>query len=196
MLPWGFRIDPDDPLRFKDTVVDGTSLRVDLFLATFWNEEPAERPAILNVVMRIWCLSPPLYFRPEWDAPELANQIDPATGRVMLRLHFDLANEDQPGPRNHLQLGGVQHGSEWHWFPETLSVPRLLHMPVDLVLATEMIAATFYPEDYLDIRREPSWTHARRTSERHLLPDYLTRAMDAVNNGGSVLEALWNISWP
>ena len=71
----------------------------------------------------------------------------------------------------------------------------MFHMPVDLVLAIEMIAATFYPDAYRRIRREPQWTSARRISQEHLLPDYFKQATDAVRNKSSVLEAFWNVAW-
>ena len=191
--PWGFSIDPDAPLKFKKTIVDGLELRVDLFSRIYWNSDPADQPVQLDVAIRVWCMSKNTYFRNEWDAERLQNEIDPNAGRVMLRIHFDLANAVQPGPRYHVQVGGNPHEGELSWFPETLSVPRLHHMPMDLVLATEMIAATFYKDDYKIIRREPTWTSALRTSQGHLLSGYFTCAMKAVDARKSVLEALWNV---
>ena len=192
LRPWGFHIAPDDPLTFKETEIDKLKIKVDLFLRAFWETQPAGRPCELTVTLRIWCLSPAIYFRDQWDAPALQDRINPATGRVMLRVHFDLANAGQPGPRHHVQVGGVPHSGELHWFPEKLSVPRMVHMPVDLVLATEMVAATFYPENYEHISREPSWVSSRRISEKHLLSDYLALATNAIGHGSSVLKALWN----
>ena len=140
-------------------------------------------------------MSQDIYFRSDWDASRLQNEVSPNTGRVMLRIHFDLANAGQQGPQHHVQVGGNPHEGEFSWFPESLSVPRLHHMPVDLVLATEMIAATFYKDDYKEIRREPTWKHALRTSQDHLLPGYFECAMKAVADKGSVLEAFWNVDW-
>ena len=192
---WGFRIDPDSPLRFRRTTVDGLDLRVDLFSRTYWDSEPAEQPVKLNVAIRVWCMSRDIYFRREWDAKRLQHEVGPTTGRVMLRIHFDLANAGQQGPRYHVQVGGNPHEGEFSWFPEALSVPRLHHMPMDLVLATEMIAANFYKEDYKEIRREPTWKHTLSTSQNHLLSAYLESAMKAVAAKGSVLEELWNVEW-
>ena len=190
----GFRIDPDDPLVFKETTVDGLRLRVDLFLRCYWNDDPAESPVELNVAMRVWSLDESVYFRTEWDAEGLKEKLEPGGERVMLRLHFDLANRNQPGPRYHLQVGGVQHAREYHWFPENLSVPRMLHFPVDLILATELIAATFYPREYRRIRRENLWVNSRRVSQEHLLTNHLNQALGAIDRG-SVLECLWNVPW-
>ena len=189
---WGYIIGPDNPLRFREVEIDGFRLRIDMFLRSYWEEHPAEKPSDLTVAVRVWCLTERMYFRPEWDAPELEGQIDPEYGRVMLRVHFDLANSGQSGPVYHLQFGGVQHPGELNWFPEALSLPRLLHTPVDLVLATEMIAATFYPLQYKALRREPLWKNCMRVSQNHLLRKYLEQATKAVDSGDSLLEAVWN----
>ena len=194
-IPWGFRIEPEAPLRFNEIVVDRLKFRVDLFLRSYWDSVPAAMPAVLNVAIRIWALDDNVCFREDWDAQRLASDVLSGNGRVMLRMHFDLANRDQDGPKYHLQFGGNQHEGELNWFPENLSVPRLLHSPVDLVLASEMIAATFYADDYKAIRRESSWLDSMRTSQVHLLSSYLTKASTAVLNGTSLLESLWNVAW-
>ena len=193
--PWGFLIEPSQPLRFIDTEVDGVRVRPDVFLRCFWETDPADEPTELSVVIRVWCLDEGFYFREKWDAEEIRNEIRSDSGRVMLRVHFDLANEDQPGPRYHMQVGGKAHNDEMCWFPEGLAVPRVPHMPLDLVLAAELVAATFYKDQYDDIRREPSWRGARRASEGHLLKGYFETAAAALREGDGVLGALWNKPW-
>ena len=194
-IPWGFRIEPEAPLRFNEAIVDDLRLRVDLFLCSFWDSNPAEMPVDLNVAVRVWALDSHVYFREDWDAERLGSDIPSNTGRVMLRMHFDLANPAQAGPKYHVQIGGNQRQEEFHWFPQSLSVPRLLHPPMDLVLASEMIAATFFPDDYKEIRRESSWVHSIRTSQMHLFSGYLAQATDAMSKETSLLEALWNVPW-
>ena len=191
--PWGFSIEASNPLRFKTTEIDGLKLRVDLFLRTYWCAHPAEQPDQLSVVIRVWCLDQRIYFREKWDASGIEGETEPDNGRVMLRIHFDLANTSQPGPKYHLQVGGRQHCGELHWFPEALSVPRMIHMPMDLVLASELVAATFYPDEYRDLRREDLWSAARKVSQQHLLHGYFEEAFAAASNNKSVLEALWNV---
>ena len=193
--PWGFSIDPDNPLRFKKTEVEGHEYYVDLFLKTYWIDDPANKPHELNVAVRVWSMDPSIYFRREWDAKRLQNDIEPEAGRVVLRIHFDLANKGQQGPLYHLQVGGRQHEGDLSWFPSAISVPRLHHMPMDLVLATEMIAATFYEDAYRANRRDPSWKSALRTSQGHLLSGYFQSATKAVDDEKSVLEELWNVGW-
>lgn len=194
-IRWGFRIEPEAPLRFNETKVDGLRLRVDLFLRSYWDSDPAETPADLNVAVRVWALDRGLYFREEWDAERIDSEIASNLGRVMLRMHFDLANPAQAGPRYHLQIGGNQRDGEYHWFPQGLSVPRFLHTPIDLVLASEMIAATFFSDNYKEIRRESSWVDSMRTSQMHLLSGYLEKATTAVTKGNSLLDTLWNKPW-
>ena len=191
-INWGFSIDPKEPLGFQITEVDQLYLKVDLFLQSYWNSVPADTPILLNVGLRVWSLDKQIYFREKWDAERIHSKIDSNVGRVMLRLHFDLANSMQPGPKYHLQIGGKPHDGEFHWFPESLSVPRILHPPMDLVLATELIAATFYSDYYRDLRREPLWKSSIKTSQNHLLTDYLDTAKTAVREGRSLLGALWN----
>ena len=195
LAQWGYAIHHTDPLRFLPTEVDGVALRVDVFLKSYWAANPAPNPSELNVVIRVWCLDKRIYFRRELDAHHLEEQIDPRVGRVILRFHFDLANVGQPGPSYHLQIGGKSQPDEHNWLSKSLSVPRFLHSPVDLVLAAELIAANFYPDDFDRIRREPAWVGTRNTSQGHLLASYYERSLAAVNNQCSVLEALWNLPW-
>ena len=192
-LDWGFSIPPLEPLGFEVTEVDKLYLKVDLYSQSYWGSNPAETPTLLNVGIRVWSLDEQIYFRKEWDAKRLCTEIDGVTGRVMLRLHFDLANAAQPGPKYHLQIGGKPQDNEFHWFPESLGVPRILHPPMDLVLATELISATFYPEHYRKLKREPLWRSSIKTSQDHLLADYLDSAKRAVSEGRSLLEDQWNI---
>lgn len=190
--PWGFEIRPDNPLRFRETRVEGLRIRVDLFLSAYWDKDPADSPTDLRVVVRIWSLDPKFCVREEWDAPAVASGFDPGIGRVMLRFHFDLANPSQAGPRYHFQVGGNARPEELHWFPEALAVPRLMHAPMDLVLTTELVAATFYREEYDKLSREPAWKGSRRVIQEHLLAGYFSRALGAIDGNESVLDVLWN----
>ena len=192
---WGYSIDPGSPLTFRETDVRGLRLRVDMFLRCYWTETPADRPSTLSVAVRIWCLDKSWYFRPDWDAERLGQVVNPNVGRVMLRFHFDLANRDQDGPEYHLQVGGNARSEEYHWLPGVISLPRFVHPPVDLILAAELISASFYPDHYRNMRREPSWVGVRRNSASHFLTDYFRTASEAIENGDSVIDSLWNVAW-
>ena len=192
---WGFNIVPPDPLVFRETETQRIKVRTDLSIFMYWDSEPAPAPVELGVVIRVWSRDKRVSFRPNWDAKCIEDLIDPDKGRVILRFHFDLANPNQQGPRYHLQIGGNARDDEVHWFPKVLSVPRLLHMPVDLTLASELVASTFYPHEYKRIRREPQWRSSRHISQIHLLHGYFTEALGSIDKKASVLETLWNVPW-
>ncbi len=194
LRPWGFEIRPDNPLRFRETLVEGLRFRVDLFLSAYWDANPADSPIDLRVVVRIWSLDSNICVREEWDAPDVASKFDPDIGRVMLRIHFDLANRGQAGPQYHIQFGGNARPGELHWFPKALAIPRLMHAPMDLVLTTELVAATFYKKEYDKLSREPAWKGSRKVIQEHLLAGYFSRALGAISGNESVLDALWNPS--
>ena len=193
ITPWGFRIEPNYPLRFKNTNINGLNLRVDLFLTSYWDSNPSGVPCELTLAIRVWSLDKHIYFRDDWDAERLSSQINANTGRVMLRLHFDLANKGQLGPKYHLQVGGKPHDDEFHWFPDSLGVPRILHPPMDLVLATELIAANFYRKDYEKFKREAPWVDSMRTSQEYLLAGYFDQATRALKDKKSLLDTFWNV---
>lgn len=192
---WGFRIDPPRPLVFRTTTTRRITVRTDLSTFIYWDREPAPAPVKLGVLLRVWSLDEGVYFRPQWDAQTTVDRIDPDKGRVLLRLHFDLANPKQQGPKYHMQVGGNAQDDEVHWFPQVLSVPRLVHMPVDLTLATELVAATFYPDEYKRFRREASWKSSRQVSQAHLLHSYFKEGLASIDKKKSLLDTLWNVRW-
>lgn len=192
---WGFIIAPSEPLRFVDREVGGLWIRVDLFAKIYWCEEFPDQPCEANIAIRVWALDEKVYFRSGWDANEIRDSVDRNAGRVMLRFHFDLADRNQDGPRYHLQIGGNPQEGEFCWFPESLALPRFPHLPMDLILAAELIAANFYPEQYIDIRREPSWRHAVKTSQEHMCSKYLQTVSRALQEGKSMLDSVWNVEW-
>ena len=116
----------------------------------------------------------------------------------MLRLHFDLANPGQPGPKYHLQVGGVPGENGLCWFHPSLNLPRVAHPPTDLVLICEMIASNFFPEQYRSIRTDPIWWRAVRDTQRSLLLEYFRRCHETVaseQSGQSLLDQLSNEAW-
>lgn len=193
VVPWGFRIEPDLPVTFQETEIDGLKLRVDVFGSYYW-EKDADQPSELLTVIRVWCKDG-VAFRPQWDADSLRAPIQDGPGRVILRIHFDLANPGQNGPVYHAQIGGHGQEKELCWFPEELSLPRLMHAPMDLILAVELIFANFFPEEYQRIRKEPAWRKAVQDSQGHLLESYFRACSAAINKGTSVLEEQWNAPW-
>lgn len=195
--PWGYQIPHEMPLRFKDTIVDSSWLRVDVVCEALWLGED-EEPYSQQLVVRIWSLEDQVMFREDWDAPEIEARINPEYGRVMLRFHFDRANPDQQGPKYHVQVGGKAFPEECCWLHEAISVPRLAYPPMDLVLACEMIAANFFTEEYGRIRSDPLWRGVIRASQAYLLQPYYSICTGVLAGRGqnvSLLDELWCTSW-
>jgi hypothetical protein len=197
-VAWGYSISRDQPLEFQVCKVRGYDTFVDLSCAFKWPKDPDAGPLEQNVVLRVWTLEKRLYFRQEWDAEQIQTMVDGLGRRVMLRLHFDLANPGQPGPKYHIQVGGNPAGNELCWFPPSVDLPRIPHPPTDLVLACEMIASNFFPEQYRRIRTDLIWRGAIRDTQRSVLQEYFQRCHETVareQHDQSLLDHLWNEAW-
>jgi hypothetical protein len=166
-------------------------LQVDLFCKVRWRE-PEDAPCEQDVVLRVWGLDDAVIFRNHLDAEHLYEPLILDGRRVMLRYHFDLANEGQTGPRYHVQAGGNSLDNEYCWLHEAISVPRLLHPPVDLVLACELVAANFFGDHASRLLDDAQWVGVMRQSQEHLLMPYFSQCSNALAHGDSVLRHLWN----
>lgn len=188
--PWGYQISKKRPLRFVDALIDGLNLRVDLFCRFFWEAEAA--PSRQDIAIRVWALDEHIAFRGALDSTEVAGHFEKHQSRVMLRFHFDRANPGQDAPDYHVQVGGDPEEIECCWLHKAISVPRLAYPPMDIVLACEMIAANFYPEQYEKIKRKDDWRGALRASQEILLKPYYELVVQklALRPADSVLEAL------
>lgn len=208
---WGYTIEPNNPLRFRPVVVDELrkTLRVDVYCAIEWQDENAP-PTSQDIKVRVWSnehsflheferqLMNEEIMSPEIEA--LAEQMtgDSESGRVIYRCHFDRANENQAGPRYHVQFGGSPRNGEYGFIPEVIDLPRLIQPPLDLILICELIAMNFYPREYLEIRKEASWRSVVYQSQRDLLTTYYNSCNEAlrrfeIDESGSLLEHLWNV---
>lgn len=192
---WGYQILRERPLEFQACDVKGYSTMVDLSCALRWPKDPAAEPIEQNITLRVWSLEKRLCFRREWDAELVEDMLEGLGKRVILRVHFDLANSGQPGPKYHLQVGGIPASNELYWFPSCMNLPRFAHPPTDIVLICELIASSFFPEQYRTIRTDPIWRGAVRDTQRSVLQDYFHQCHDTVASGHhdqSLLDQLWN----
>ena len=80
--------------------------------------------------------------------------------KLLERHHLDLANAGSPGqagPVWHLQMGGNPSGSidptETGW----LDLPRWPTAPMDLTLAIEFLAYSFFPEKWVQLNDRGDW---------------------------------------
>lgn len=193
---WGYHIDPVRPLRFTASRANkGAELTVDLFCDIRWKANAA--PETQDICLRIWSDDSNCTHRENWDAKTIADVLsDPnrtRNGRVMLRLHFDKANQNQEGPEYHLQFGGKQQPDELHWFPKVIDLPRFVYQPMDIVLACEFVAANFYPEEYQNFKEDPTWHGVVRNSQASLLQSYYEQCLKTIKDEKqSLLVSLWN----
>jgi len=186
---WGFSI-RQRPLQFGKTVISGYPFRVDLTCEFRWQGENGEKYIKRNIAVRLWSLSKDMIFREDWDSERL--RALSLKERVMMRFHFDLADPQQSAPLCHLQIGGIAADHEHCWFHPKIEKPRFPHMPMDLVLACELIAATFYEQSYRRIRKSGHWRGVLQQSQVALLKDYFEGCLRAINERKSVLtDFLW-----
>jgi hypothetical protein len=198
---WRLEIPPGTPLRFIPTPASQDlrhPLAVDIACAI---DRPRDGVTTgeHNIAIRIWTDDVGLYFRDAYDAPALRESVAANGGRrVMMRFHFDHANPNQPGPREHLQIGGTQHGNELCWLPENIRVPRFCHHPLSLLMACEFVVRTFYPDKHRALQNEASWRGAIADAQRCYLPPYYSLLgipqVDDRAYGESLLGRLWNPS--
>lgn len=188
--PWGFAIDRGEPLQFTD--FDDHRLRFDLYGRFTWLEP--NKPCVERLlVVRLWSLDPSVCFRKNWDATDIETALDDADEmrRVVARFHFDQAQGTQPGPRSHLQFGGIPADEELSWWHKGISVPRLAVPPVDLTLGAELVVATMAGVN-IDLFDDPSVTGAIKESQDLFLAPYIDEIRAAVVGGESALSLIWN----
>jgi len=107
--PWGYRICPEHPLRFKrSTVIRGLLCWLDLYCTVLWEQEE-ELPVKQDITLRLWSDKLDHTYREDWDSERVLDILTSPSGgaRVMARWHFDLANLGQSGPKYHLQFGDI-----------------------------------------------------------------------------------------
>jgi hypothetical protein len=189
-------IPPDDPVTFKTSEVDDR-LKVDLFCQLQMGEASPDF-IVQNVVVRVWTDDPALGYRPDWDSPDVwaKSQRSGSFRRVMLRLHFDRAAPTDRAPTFHLQVGGHVSAPEDEvcWHPRTMDVPRVPVQPAEVALAAEMILASFFPQSYETIRRDPEWCSIVRRAEATLQTHYRTCIgyIERSDKTQTLFQQLWN----
>ncbi len=198
---WGYEITPLTPLQFKTSLCGGHLLRVDISCDLRWSNEKMLKQ---DVAMRVWATEEKLVFREKWDSHQVLDYLTASSSsdlkRVMFRCHFDLAASNQPGPENHLQVGGNGVIEEQCWFPDSVKIPRFAYPPMDLLLVCQMVAANFFPDEYNNIRKQPAWRRRVINSERLLWKPYYDRCQEYFNGHENAsttwLEEFWNTQKP
>jgi len=195
---WGYQIFAERPLQFAGAQVKKHQIEVDLHCKFAWSSDPVRGPLEQLLVLRVWSPDTRLRFREEWDAQAIREAVEKRGRRVLARYHFDLANPEQPGPRYHLQIGGVARDDEYCWHPKQINLPRIVHPPTDLAFGCELVAANFFAAEYRSIRKDPEWKRLILDMQRLVLSEYFEHCRKVVNAAEpsqSLLDELWHEQW-
>lgn len=195
---WGYKIEPDRPVRFKPSTDGKLRIIVDLFCETAWEVQEGS-PMINSVVMRVWGLDRSAFFRPRLDHPDIEHMYDPNRGRVMMKYRFDRALPGLAEPEYHLQTGGlVRPDEEPCWLHPQLEVPRLAYPPYDLTLAMEVAVSNFFVrnEEAHKALKQGEWLRALRKSQEVFLRPYYQKCLGTlVETNDSLYRSLWQKDW-
>jgi len=201
--PWGIIIYDSQPLRFKSVnVPNSVHLQVDIYCEIRWAED--DIPVQQDIKVRVWCLHQDTIFREDFDSSRILSEFEDETrpysprphkkSRVVSRFHFDKANPNQIGPQYHIQLGGISHAYEICWHPEKVNVPRIEYQPMDLFLTCQMIAANFFHNEYLEIRKKSEWIAQVKWCQNIFLREHYCQCLRALDKPQtSLLDVLWGI---
>jgi len=163
---WELCILPEKPLEFVQAESDDR-LKPDIFCLIRVASQGDWPISHLSVVLRVWSTRQNISFRPDWDSEEVKQKFDRIGSykRVMFRCHYDTCSHGQHAPIFHLQFGGHPRHDELYWFPHTLELPRFPSPPVDLILACELVVATFFPSVHRKLCQDGNWTSMIQESE-------------------------------
>lgn len=203
LAAWGYEISRDRPLWFRMHEVDGIPLQVDLSCDVRWSGGSAV-PCQQNILLRVWSCTGSIAYRNALDAKALRKKLNidrksVHRRRVMARYNFDIADAvqldnahndslDRPmSPWSHVQTGGNPADNELCWLPKSISVPRLAHPPLDLVLATEIVAANFLGDIGREVMKEPGWQSTIANAQRYVQAGYYEKCRKTLLAGRSIL---------
>ncbi len=177
---WGFKIGLDRPLLFRQTSIKSNKdakfeMTVDV-AGIVRAPSGYDRAKGQSIVVRVWTADKDIYYDEQLDSLELSDRVALfGRGRVIHRFHFDIASGKSEPPW-HLHFGGgAREPHELFRFPEQLGLPRFLHHPMGLIQTCEFVLYHFFPSEYSDIARDPSWQHCLHQSEKAYMATYVAR---------------------
>lgn len=174
---WNYSITPSDPLRFRPVDTKKVKsvqpvLQTKLSVAETLQEGMKGRFSELNSTLELY-----------------------SEGTLHDRWHIDLANEEQSGPLFHLQHGGHSAGNSSRHSENKLSMPRWMHPPIDIILASELVIANFFPNQWLRLRRDPAWVSLVRDAEVYCYKNYfyaIEKYYSDRPKPGTMLQHFWS----
>jgi hypothetical protein len=196
--PWKFEIPSEKSLLFVE--LPGQELQPDLY-CSFGGPSTDEWPwKEQSLVIRVWSRNNVLTSRANWDSLELTSKLKERNWqRVVLRFHLDRAKPADPVPIHHFQIGGVpvEHDRELCWLLPQVDIPRLPYHPVDIVLACQIIVASFFPEAFLKLCSDTEWLTLVRRAEQFNIKHYSSMCYDFCKTPDvypkqTLLMRLWN----
>lgn len=178
--PWGYSINFGRPLRFIEAKVKDIGLNADLVSRIQFMGNPGTLHRI-ELTIRIWAREKSIAIRDCLDSEEIKTEFDKNGRRVMVRFHIDKANPGQPGPKFHLQFGGKPQDDELAWIHKSIDVPRFPHPLMDVVLATDLVTANFFGEQYEKTIRDPTWRGVLRRSQTEFWQPFSEKLSNILN---------------
>lgn len=201
--PWRYEVFHERPLKFLNCLPEtGCELDVDIFCRVGGPGLPGQdQLSEQSVVVRIWAAGPQLFSGAQQACGMCDNpwKQSPDKKHVIARFHLDRAERSaQAEPLYHMQVGGCQADEkDVCWLPVKLEVPRFPCFPADLVLACELILASFKPEEYAKLRSTPEWRHVVRQAEMFFVKshlDVLQAQAGGARGGATLLELVCDMS--
>jgi hypothetical protein len=179
-LSWRFEVDRGEPIMFSK--------------AEDKNGDPVH-PRIVAAGIHI---EQGQQLTPPFKSLDAAIEVLSEGGKPIARWHLDLANEvdgrPQSGPLVHLQYGGHNHDARQ--LDHLLKVPRWCHPPMEIALLSEVVAANFFEEAWLNLRDEPSWCQSISVYEQLCYSHYCEKMRVGLGvNSYTLLNSMWASSW-
>ncbi len=192
---WGYEIPADRPLRFIHSQAGRLNLQVDIYCNIQWSDKDV--PVKQDLKLRLWSKKVGFMFRPAFDAPHLEEVLENTPrGRVMSRFHFDRVDHSEGGGRSnqyhphfHMQIGGIQDGEEYCWYPN-IDIPRVPHHPMELFLMCQTVAVNFFPEYYETLKTKQEWIRELLVYQDKLLKPYYRKSLEILETNSCLLDEL------
>lgn len=197
-IDWIFVIPRETPLRFKIGDDDPElKLRVDLSCSIQGIEEVTKKAFAIkkyNFEIRIWSEEKDVIIRDGFDSEEIGKKImDSGCRRVMSRFHFDIKSTDTQRhlePFSHFHIGGDSEDHEFCWLHNKIEIPRFPHPPMDLILLSELILASFFQIPSQGLRIDPFWRSMVQFSQKNFLKPYFDECNYVIDNPDRVQSTL------
>lgn len=193
---WELIITPDNPLQFIKAELDDR-VKPDIFCEITASGNEDYPLTHLRLVLRAWSIQENLSYRPEWDSEKIMERLKEyyTIDRVISRCHYDNCSVDQYAPYYHFQFHGTPHVDELYWFPHNVELPHFPSPPIDLILACEVVVATFFPTIYYELLQKGEWRKLIKESEEFILKKYYERCknyLDSSPPDQTLLDSLCN----